>query len=202
MASPKTPTGTETPYCTAVRLFVYHDAEQCADMLRDGDDPRPTRGAMLDPDSDPGAMLLTFGLAACGELESAALVGKRYSVLDLQRLAAQDPDATPPDNSMAARGRLEKVVADLWFWLLAQRRQPASADPEKVPGAKSALLALEQLAAGETIFGFTESADAGLPAVAAANTDWPAVTGPQGADRLFGSHGPGRATGPRRWGGC
>ncbi len=149
----QTPLSTATPYCSALKLFTYHDAQQCADMLRDGDGPRPSRLCILDPTSDPGAVLLEILLGASGELESACLIGDRYSPTDLGALTG------------SGLQRLTKLVADLAFWTLAQRRQPSSADPEKVPGAKQALAELDRLRNGERIFGLQESADAGLPDV-------------------------------------
>ncbi len=149
----QTPLSTATPYCSALKLFTYHDAQQCADMLRDGDGPRPSRLCILDPTSDPGAVLLEILLGASGELESACLIGDRYSPTDLGALTG------------SGLQRLTKLVADLAFWTLAQRRQPSSADPEKVPGAKQALAELDRLRNGERIFGLQESANAGLPDV-------------------------------------
>jgi len=149
----QTPTGVSTPYATAANLFVWHDSAQVADMLRDGEGPRPTRLAMLDTDSDPGSLLHTILLGASGELESACLVGKRYSPADLAAL------------TYSGLNRLRKIVSDLAFWSLCQRRQPGAADPDKVPGAKQALAELDRLRDGERIFGFTESAQAGLPSV-------------------------------------
>lgn len=149
----QTPLGTATPYCTAASLCVYHDGAQICDMLRDGDGPRPSRLAILDGTSDPGAMLATILLGASGELESACLIGDRYSPLDLAALTG------------SGLQRLTKLVADLAFWTLAQRRQPGSADPDAVPGAKQALAEMDRLRNGERIFGFQESADAGLPKV-------------------------------------
>lgn len=172
----QTPTGTSTPYATAANLFVWHDAAQVADMLRDGEGPRPTRLAMLDTASEPGALLHAILLGACGELESACLVGKRYSTADLTAL------------TYSGLNRLRKIVSDLAFWTLCQRRQPGAADPEKVPGAKQALAELDRLRDGERIFGFTESAAAGLPSVGESDANRNlAGTVIRDGNRFFGS---------------
>lgn len=176
-----TPIGTATPYCTVSRLFQFHDWHQVADMVRDGEGARPTRQCLLDSTSVEGALLVRLLLAVSGELESACLVGDRYSPEDLQALT----------NSGLAR--LEKLTADLCFWGLSQRRQPNAADPRTVPGALLALQELDRLRTGERIFGFQEAADAGLPSVSDPDpTQFQNGSGAiLGASRLFGSHGHG-----------
>lgn len=175
----QTPSGVSTPYATAADLFVYHDWQQVADLLRDGDGPRPTRVAMADTTGVPGSLLSALLLAASGELESACLIGNRYSTADLQALTG------------SGLARLKKLVADLAFWTLAQRRQPGASDPDKVPGAKQALAELDRLRDGQRIFGLAESAEAGLPdtrePVAGEN---PSSTLSR-ASPLFGDHGTG-----------
>lgn len=172
----QTALGTATPYCTVVRLFVHHDWQQVADLMRDGDEPRPTRLCLQDSTSDPGANLLLILLAASGALESACMIGNRYSPTDLAAL------------TNSGLGRLQKITADLAFWALAQRRQPGSADPKSVPGALQALEELDRLRDGDRIFGFVESAAAGLPSTANPDPGQrpDAVTGL--AARYFGGH--------------
>ena len=148
-----TPISTATPYCPAADFLSYHDWQQAADLLRDGDAPRPTRAALLDAASGPGAMLAQVLLAASGELESACLVGKRYTPTDLGALTG------------SGLQYLKKLTADLAFWRLAQRRQPGSSNPDQVPGAKQALEELKRLRDGEAVFGLVEAAEAGLPSV-------------------------------------
>ena len=171
-----TSAGTAVPYCPASTLFEFHDWNQCADLLRDGDGPRPTRLRLLDPASREGEMLAGLLLAASGELESAALVGRRYAAADLAGLAG------------AGLSRLQKVVADLAFWSLVQRRQPAGGDPKTCPGAVQALEELDRLRNGERIFSFDESAGAGLPSVSQLGVDRHAVPLVEAAWRYFGGH--------------
>lgn len=149
----QTPSSSATPYCTTLRLFDYHDWQQIADLLRDGDNPRPTRMRILDQMSAEGAKVLRVGMAAAGDIESACFVGKRYSAADLAALTGN------------GAAKLEKLNADLWFYGLMENRQPGSADPDKVPGFARSLSMLEMLEAGERIFSFDESAEAGLPKV-------------------------------------
>ena len=182
----QTPIGSATPYLTVARFFAYHDWQQVADMMRTGEDPRPSKLCLQDSTTDEGGQLLMIGLAACGELESACFIGRRYDSSDLQALANQDGTASL--SSLTAKGRMEKVIADLWFWGVCQRRQPATADPARVPGALQALQELDRLRDGERIFGFDEAAEAGLP-----NTVTPDIGKRPNevtllADRLFGDH--------------
>lgn len=154
----QTPNSTATPYCSAAVLFQFHDWQQIADMLRDGESPRPTKMRLLDATSTEGAQLVNMLLAASGELESACQVGARYSPADLAALTG------------AGLLRLKKLTADLAFWLICEFRQPATADPKSIPGAAKALEALEQLKDGKRIFSFTESGTAGNPSVGTPDT--------------------------------
>ena len=159
---PKTIASTTEPYCTADDMFLYHDPQQIADLLRDGDDPRPTTGEMSDSTNKYGAMLLRFMRVASGRVESACMVAKMYTVEDLQEL--YDP-VDSANAATASREILIKLVADLCFWMLSQRRQPNAGDPRNVPGAVEANELLNQLRDGERIFSFTETQEAGLPSV-------------------------------------
>lgn len=153
MASPQTPLSTSTPYASVTDLLVWHDGDQVADFLRIGNTARPSVMSMLDSTSAPGAMLVRFLMLASGRIESTCLIGHRYNPVDLQALTG------------ASLESLKKLCSDLCFWHLAQRRQPGTADPKNVPGALEALEMLKALRDGEAIFGFQETADAGLPSV-------------------------------------
>lgn len=153
---PQTPFSTSTPYCSAADLFVYHDPEQVGDMLKTGSGTRPSVASMLDSTSTPGALLQRFLLSASGRVESTCSVARRYTPSDLAALLG---------SGTAGEQILIKLVADLCFWQLCQRRQPATADVKNTPGAAEAFEYLKQLANGDCIFGFVESANAGLPVV-------------------------------------
>lgn len=146
-----TPLSTATPYCSAALLLVHHDWQQVADMCRDGQGPRPAKADLTDTNQSAGAIVLSKLMEASGELESACIAGKRYSPTDLAGLTG------------AGLTLLQALTAHLAFWRLQQRRQPVSADPNKVPGALQALTMLELLRSGERIFPTVEAADAGLP---------------------------------------
>ena len=152
---PQTPAGVAEPYLDAAGLFRFVAPEVAADSLRPAPDaPRPTRRAMEDPASVPGAILKDVLLAASGELESACRVGKRYSPADLSALTG---------SGLLHRNR---VLAGLAAWRLQQRLKPGTADPRLVPGALEALAELDRLRDGDRVWGFEEAAAAGLPQVA------------------------------------
>ncbi len=183
MAS-QTPLSASTPYCTAANLFDYHDSDQCADMLRTGVSSRPSVADMEDTGTAVGAMLNRILLSASGRIESVCLIGRRYTPTDLQALTG------------ASLEMLKKLTADLAFWILCQRRQPGTADPKNVAGAMEALEMLKALRDGEQIFGFEESATAGLPTVIQAVPS--ALLTPNAvarARRIFPFSGPNRLDG-------
>lgn len=148
---------TSTPYASVSDLFIWHDQEQVSNFVRTGQNPPPSTAEMLDSTSAAGALLVKFGLMASGKVESTCLIGKRYVPADLQALTG------------ASAEFLKKLVCDLWFWYLAQRRQPGTANPQNVAGALEALETLKALRDGEALFSFEESAQAGLPEVIQAN---------------------------------
>lgn len=150
----QTPTSTSTPYLTAADLWAYITPEIVGDALREvADDPRPSRSALEDTTSGVGALLNTLLLAACGELESATLVGQRYTVADLGALTG---------SGAAHRNR---IIAGLVALPIYSRLKPGTADPRQVPLYAFAAGQVQLLQQGERIFGFTEAADAGLPSV-------------------------------------
>lgn len=173
----QTPAGTATPYCSVAILFQFHDFQQVADALRDGDQPRPTKLRLLDATSAEGLQLTKVLLAASGELEGACRVANRYSPLDLAALTG------------SGLARMQKIVADLAFWSIVQFRQPATADPKAVPGAWQALEELDRLRDGDRIFGFVESGNAGLPSVGQPDDSQRPNAVTVQAGRIFGGHG-------------
>lgn len=177
---PQTPLTTATPYATAADLFVFHDWQQVGECLVDRGAPTPQRATLTNTASPLGATLNRMLLAASGQLESACLVGKRYTPADLQALNG------------AGAERVKKLVCDLCFWQLRQRRQPGAADPKQVPGALEAHETLTALRQGVQVFGFLESAEAGLDAVAGTAKGTEAGVAYKVLDRarpLFGNHG-------------
>lgn len=174
----QTPVSSSVPYCTVARLFVYHDWQQVADMMRDGDNPRPTKLGLMDSTSLEGGILYEILKAASGEIDAACLVGGRYAVADLQALTG------------TGESYREKLTAHLSFWQSCQRRQPNAADPNRIPGAVTALLELERLRTGVSIFALQETIDAGNPEVIQPQPKPPDQTRVTGrAVRLFGNHG-------------
>lgn len=170
---PQQPLSTTAPYCSVEQFLRFHDWEQVADLVRDGNLPRPTRADLLDANTSAGQLVLQVGLAASGMIESACVIGRRYRPADLQALTG------------AGRALLEKVTADLWFYLLSQRRMPYTGDPKTIPGAQAALDFLEALRKGDQVFPTEETAEAGLPKV----TGWQQnrlPSFPSRASRFFG----------------
>ncbi len=176
----QTPLTAATPYALAADLFVYHDPQQVGECLVDRGAPTPQRATLTTTTTPLGGILQRLLLAASGQLESACLVGKRYTPADLAALTG------------AGSERVKKLVCDLAFWTLRQRRQPGSADPKQVPGAWEALETLTALRTGEQVFGFVEAAEAGLDAVVGTAKGTEGGVAYKVLDRarpLFGNHG-------------
>lgn len=176
----QTPVGTAAPYLTAAELWAFVAPEVVGDSLRaDADGPRPSRRALQDITRGPGLALYDLLLAASGEVNAAALAGKRYQVADLLALTGAD------------RRHLLRVTAGLAAFLAASRLKPGTADPKLIPGVQFAWDELKRLRDGEHVFGFLETQEAGLPRVSDPDlnqTSGPAAT--TAAGRFFGRTNP------------
>lgn len=144
----QTPLSGSASYLSAARFFLYRDERPVLELLSD-DDQKATRSDAEDDTADAGAVLNAALQWASGEVERWCLPGNRYKPEDLAALTG---------NSLVL---LEGLVADLAFWRLAKRRWPRVKEDE-VSGAADAMQTLRDLRAGETIFGLTESANAGI----------------------------------------
>lgn len=142
-------------------------------------------GVQPDPVDVPTLPAVLAAIAdATDELKAAVRTANRYSLNDLI-----DPDAEPDDDPNG-RSIVRRLICDLAFGLLTDRRGYASGDEGNLtPRVDQARLLLEQLRRGERILDTDEHAAAGLPEVV---TPYPANSGlPGQAYRFFGVN-PGR----------
>lgn len=162
-------------YATAADLFNFKDWRTVADWCSDTE-IRPTRPALSDPTSPVGAIVSELLLSASGEVESACLVGKRYTPAELASLTG------------STKRLLVAIVCSIALYRAAERRNPLTAAKD-VPGYAAAKEQLELLRKGEAVFGLIEQMEAGIgpsvtPLVATDGTD-PRRTVTQ-ARRYFG----------------
>lgn len=144
---PQTPLSNAAPYLTAARLWLYRDRRTVLELLKD-DDTVPTQADAEDNTTEPGSRLYAALQWGSGEVDAHCQRGKRYVPDDLTALTGN------------GKARLERLVAVLAFWSLADGRWPL----EKLAATTEwAFELLKQLADGETVFGFVEAAEAGLP---------------------------------------
>lgn len=138
----------ETGYATAADLFRFKDWNQIADWCSDTG-IRPTKPALLDPTSPVGAVVAEMLLAASGEVESACLVGKRYTPAELASLTG------------STKRLLTAIVCALALYSAASRRNPLTA-PKEVPGYQAAKEQLDLLRKGEAVFGLAPQMEAAV----------------------------------------
>lgn len=145
----QTPNSSTTSYLTPTEFVYRYDQNLVCQYLSDS-------GAPIDPSTlSTNTNLLELLADASAMLESAAMVGNRYSVSDLQAITAE-----VSGTCVYVGGRLVKrLVADLAMGLLRQRR--GMRDDQPFPPYLEALRQLDALRDGEMIFAFTESAEAG-----------------------------------------
>lgn len=132
-----------TSFCTPTQALDYHDARQWGDVALDTN----TRESQANLLTDPRFQNLLND--AAGMIEMACLRGNRYLPADLST-----------NLTGVSKQMLVGLNAELAFWKGVTRRHP---DKPLSPTSILALQTLDQLASGEKIFSFQETADAGNP---------------------------------------
>lgn len=130
-------------YCPVSEFIKRFDVRTIKQLASDTDTP------IADPTND--ANVLACLRDASGDLESAALMGGRYTADDLAELLGSDTNA---------RATLYRIVAGRAFTYLRERR-PILNVP-KADAEERAEAFLEALVEGKRIFGFQEVMDAGV----------------------------------------
>jgi phage gp36-like protein len=133
-------------YASASDMLTRYDPRPIGDLVKD-DGSRASPSTLL---NDP--VLAAALQDASGLVDSATLVGGRYSPGDLAGLA-------PTDNTTLF---LKRLVCDLAYGLLISRRGYSRADQlAQAPNYQEALALLEKLRAGELIFDIPDVINAG-----------------------------------------
>ncbi len=182
---PQTFSGTTTPYASQQDLVNRCDVRTLGDLLSD-DNTRLSPSDVL-----TSTLLNTLLLAASGFVELATYAGRRYSVLDLQAL---------PNPSGQLELLKDLVCARCMMTLIRRRPHVIQKTPEWVT---ENLGLLNQLRQGERIFGFLQSAQAGMnvcrlwdfPMIDQIAVDWLGYTTQWGSPNQAGA-------GDWQWGRC
>jgi len=140
----KTVTSAKTPYCSPAMLAQFYDWRPIARLCQD---------SQTDPDMTYQQFLTSANVAgllssASGEAEGAFFRAYRLVAADLVALAGTN-----------AGDYLSNLVAGLAVWGAYQRRTDFRPVPE---GAQEAKQQIQALGNGDKIFGFLETAQAGL----------------------------------------
>lgn len=128
--------------------FLDRIDENVVGQLVSDDKKQVPRVDLLDPSTVGGKRVLKSLQSGSGLLESACLLGKRYTVADLQAL----------------RGNSQSLMFDLISQVAHARlvsRRPDKKTPLP-PTYEDALRMLDMIRLGERIFAFKETADAGV----------------------------------------
>ena len=142
-----TPISATSPYITVANFLKRYDWRTIGQLMCDDDTEVPQLATLLDSATNEGGNLYLILQDASGELETAALVGGRYTVADLQALTG---------NQAAYIGR---IVADLAVGKCYQRRPDLYSEMPAQSTVASNIL--NALASGEVIFGLQDQIDAG-----------------------------------------
>jgi hypothetical protein len=153
MAS-KTVASSASAYCTAADFLVRYDTRSVAELLSD------TGTAVASGDVEANTKLATILRQASGKVEAAVFLGGKYDKEDLEALEASGTNGSQ---------MLAGLVCDIAFGILVRRRPDA--EMPVPPQCQEAEEMLGALAAGEEIFPFTETKEAGQATV---ETDTPA----------------------------
>lgn len=147
--STKTPVSSLTAFCTPTQYFDFCDWRPAADLCTDSDTTRLTMAQLI-----VCTPFLNGLLAASGEIEAAALLGGRYTAADLQLLLAAGGAQSQTlirYTAKLAEARFIQRRPDVGGWQLTSAHH-------EVIGESGVL---DRLAAGDRIFAFQETAEAG-----------------------------------------
>ncbi len=144
-------------YCTPSQLLDRYDARTIGQLVHDQNAEVDPATLLLDP------ILKTHLASASGKIEAALLQGNRYTIADLETIAAVDPETTPNDPLANNSAWLIQLTADIAFSTLWRRRTWDEGDIGITIG-EAADAELEKLRNGQMVFN--------LPAVAAAGVGW------------------------------
>lgn len=144
-----TPVSSSTSYCSGAQFTDFNDWRSAAELLSDA-------GVRLATESEvqSSARLNRLLLRASGWVESACLVGSKYTPADLQAVDG------------ASAEFLAGLVADLTMAFLWRRRPHL--DKAVPPQFVEAEAILQRIRNGERIFALQETMNAGLPGI----EDW------------------------------
>lgn len=146
----QTPLTTDTAYASTTDFTERYDSRTTADLLSDS-------GKRLTASQVASSTRLSTLLLQCsGEVEVAAVAGRRYLPEDLNALTG------------AAQQVLVGLVCDLALWRLLSRRPLVQPMPVQ---CQFALDLLERLRGGERIFPTSESSTAGVNVERVSETD-------------------------------
>lgn len=134
-----------TLFCTVAEFLKRVDKTAVAKLASDTGTPVPEGNLGTD------ANVLAALRDASGEVESAAMQGGRYLAADFTTILATDCNA---------RGKLYRVVSDIAWALLWERRPNKEMKPP--PSLERSMLWLDMLSKGTKIFPFTETENAGV----------------------------------------
>lgn len=141
----KTNTSHTATFCPVDEFLKRFDVRAIAQLAADDNTPVAT-GSLAS-----NANVLAALRSASGYFESAALLGEKYTTLDLVALLSTDTNA---------RAMMYDLVAGFAFTRLRERR-PDRNVPKSIPEERAENW-LEQLVDGKRIFGFQETMDAGV----------------------------------------
>lgn len=130
------------PYATPSQALTYLDARAVGDLVND------TGVRVFPSDLLTNPVFLAALSTAAGQINAAALVGERYTILELQSLTGDDAAYLQMINSWLALGVL-----------CARRGRDAKEHVEYV----NALTILDQLREGSAIFNVAADVSAGIP---------------------------------------
>lgn len=133
-------------YATPSDMLIHADARDIGDLVTD-DGTQVFPAALL-----TNQILLEFLKRSSGDVESALVVGNRYSTAQLENLTGN------------SRAKLVDLVCDLTVIRLLKRRPGKDLEQLKLM-SEMADVKLDRLRKGENIFDLTEIRNAGVAAV-------------------------------------
>lgn len=147
-----TPASSTSSFCNPTQFVTVYDWRTIAELLSDTDVALTNQAAVI-----ASPILAELLMEGAGQIEMATSIGNRYKVYT---------DGTPSDlmalaaTSTVSGARLRRLNASITLEYCWRRRPDKEMPP--MPEFEESALTLKALSEGEAVFGFAESAQAGL----------------------------------------
>lgn len=150
-------------YIVPADLLQFYDSNRVLELASDTG-TAATTAELSNSASGPYAVAIRAIRSAASDLDMHCQQGKRYTRADLEAVITAALAAPTDEEKQKRAAKIQQVVADLTFgYLMARRGYSAQQMDALAPRYREALVVLEQLANGTTVFDLDANLAASIP---------------------------------------